>query len=756
MQQKKLESEVRDMSKELRVIGSRVPIKDARLKVTGHLKYTEDMKIPGMLHGKMIYSEKAHARIISIDTKEAEKLEGVEAIITCFDTPDIAYNSARRFYRDKYFIDSEYVFSQTARFVGDRIAAVAAIDVRTAEKAARLIKVVYEELPAVFDVNEATREGAVQLHENIPNAVKEYSVSRGNLEEGFASADRIYEDEYQTPIVYQAAMENHAAIADYDPAGKLTVYSTTQSVFGVRIVLAKIFGLPMTKVRVIKPPLGGAFGGKIPAILEPVAAALSIKTGKPVKLALKRKEDFFATRTRHGARAKLKTGVMLDGTIVAQKVEVLFNTGAYVGSGTNVAEAMIYKGMETFNIPNMTITGIPVLTNLPNAGAMRGYGGPQYFLPQQMQLNKIAKDLGVDMTDMLLMNLVEADPENIELHGNPRPKDCVLRGMELFDWKRRSMQKSESEGTKRRGVGMALGCHGNGVYPAHQDFITLILKMNEDGTFNLLTGVHDMGNGLPTAQMMIVAEELGIQPKDIETVESDTDVTPWNLGDYASRGIFVTGSAALRLGVAMREKIFDVAASMLKTDRETLRLGSNGAIISESGTVKEFCEILQYYHEVHQKDLVVVESYASEAGRTSFGAHFADVEVDLSSGEVKVLDYVAVHDVGKVINRLSIEGQLEGGIQMGLGYALSESMDFDESGKLINSNLKKYKIFKAEDMPQITCDFIEMGEDKGPYGAKSIGECATTPSAPAVANAVVNALNEYKYELPIRAEHIMK
>lgn len=714
------------------------------------------MKFPGMLHAKMVYSAKAHAKIISIDTTEASKLAGVEAIVTCFDTPDTVYNSSMRFIKDKYFIDSEYVFSKTARFVGDRIAAVAAKDVRTAEKAARLIKVEYQELPAVFDVKEAIREGAVQLHENIPNAVKEYSVSKGNLEEGFASADRIYEDEYQTPIVYQAAMENHAAIADYDAAGKLTVYSTTQNVFGVRNVLAKIFKLPMTKVRVIKPPLGGAFGGKIPAILEPVVAALSMKARKPVKLVLKRREDFFATRTRHGAVAKVKTGVMLDGTIVAQKVDVLFNTGAYVGSGTNVAEAMIYKGMETFNIPNVSITGTPVLTNLPNAGAMRGYGGPQYFLPQQMQFNKIARDLGIDMTEMLLKNLVEADPDTVEAHGYPRPKECVLRGRELFGWMGKKANRDEPTGNIRRGFGMALGCHGNGVYPAHQDFITLILKMNEDGTFNLLTGVHDMGNGLPTSQMMIVAEELGIQPKDIETVESDTDVTPWNLGDYASRGIFVTGNAALRLGAAMREKIFDVAADMLETNRKTLRLGGNGGIITESGMEKDFCEILQYYHEVHQKDLVVVESYASEAGRTSFGAHFADVEVDLSSGEVKVLDYVAVHDVGKVINRLSIEGQLEGGIHMGLGYALSESMDFDESGKLINSSLKKYKIFRAEDMPPITCDFIELGEDKGPYGAKSIGECATTPSAPAVANAVVNALNEYKYKLPIRAEHIMR
>lgn len=747
---------MRDMSKELQVIGGKVPIKDARLKVTGNLKYTGDMKIPGMLHAKMVYSEKAHARILSIDTEEASKLAGVEAIVTCFDTPDTAYNSSMRFFKDEMFIDSEQVFSKTARFVGDRIAAVAAIDERTAKKAVKLIHVEYEELPAVFNVKDALREGAIQLHDNIPNAVREYSVSRGNLETGFASADRIYEDEYQTPIVSHVSIENHVAIADYDASGKLTVYTSTQSVFGARNVLAKIFDLPMTKVRVIKPPLGGAFGGKIPAILEPVVAALAMKTGRPVRLELNRKEDFFATDTRHGAVVKMKTGVQLDGTIVAQKVDVLFNTGAYVGSGTNVAEAMIYKGVEAFKIPNMATTGTPVLTNLPSAGAMRGYGGPQYFLAQQMQFNKIARDLGIDMTEMLLLNLVEPDPEMIQEHGYPRPKDCITRGMELFDWKGKKARMSESAGNIRRGYGMALGCHGNGVFPAHQDFITLILKMNEDGTFNLQTGTHDMGNALVTAQMMIVAEELGIETKDIESVEADTDITPWNLGDYSSRGIFVTGNAALRLGAAMRVRILELAAELLKTDRGDLRLSGDGSVVNEAGVSASFAEIVQHSHQVHQKDLVVVESYASEAGRTSFGAHFAEVEVNLESGEVKVLDYVAVHDVGKVINRLSIEGQLEGGIQMGLGYALSESMAFDASGKLINSNLKKYKIFKAEDMPQITCDFIELGEDKGPYGAKSIGECATTPSAPAVANAVVNALNEYKYALPICAEHIKR
>ncbi len=739
-----------------RIIGTGRPIHDAKLKVTGEIRYTGDMKLPGMLHGKMILSTVAHGRVVSIDTAEAEKLPGVEAIVTCFDTPDKPYNSEMRFI-DHEIPRTETVFSRVVRHVGDRIGAVAATDPLIAEQAVRLIKVEYEERPAVFDVREALREGAVQLHEGVvPNAVGEIRQDRGDVDRGFAEADVVYEDEYETPVVAQMAMENHVSIAQYDSRGKLTLHTSTQNVNGVRNVLSYVFDLPMSRVRVIKPPLGGAFGSKIPAVLEPVAAALAMKAHKPVKVELKRKDNFIATKTRHGAVVRVKTGVMKDGTIVAHEIDVLLNTGAYVASGLNVAMAMSHKGFKPFKIPNMRFRAVPVLTNLPNAGAMRGYGSPQLFAPQQMQFHKIAGELGLDMNDFLVKNLLEPDETTYDPTGNPRPIDCVVKGRELFGWddKKKAIEDAGNDGEIRRGIGMALGCHGNGVFGAHRDFIGFVLKMNDDGTFNLMTGTHDMGNALVTSQLMAIAEELGVMPEDIEPVEADTDVTPWNLGDYSSRGIFVTTNAAIRVAQAMKERIFEAAAGLFEVSAQDLQLGEGGTVRTADGRSATFSEVLVHAHKVFQKDLVVESSYASEAGRTSYGAHFAEVEVNMATGKVTVLDYAAVHDVGQAINRLSLEGQLEGGIQMGLGYALSESMDFDDKGKLKNSTLKKYKMFKASDMPPIKTLFIEEYEPTGPYGGKSIGECATVPSAPAVANAVAHALGRALHTIPVRPDMI--
>ena len=742
---------------ELRVVGQGRPVKDAYAKVTGQIQYTGDMKFQGMLYGKLILSDRAHARVVSIDASEALKLPGVEAVVTCFDVPEKPFNTELRFY-DHDIPKTEQIFHRVSRHVGDRIGAVAARDLPTAEKALTLIKVEYEDLPAVFDVREAIQEGAPQIHEGIPNAIREIKVSRGDLEAGFAEADLIFEDEYETPIIAQMAMENHVSTALYDHNGKLTVYTSTQNIFAVRNLLSYALDLPMTRVRVVKPPLGGAFGSKIPMVLEAPAAVLAMKTGKPVKVELKRKENFVATRTRHGSVVRLKTGVKKDGTLVAQEIDVLLNTGAYVSSGLNVGMAMSHKGFKPYKVPNLSFRAVPVLTNLPNAGAMRGYGSPQLFAAQQMQFNKIVRALGIDMTEFQLKNLVVPEAETLASVGNPRPVDCVEKGMEMFDWERRVQEAASQDPAARirRGVGMAVGCHGNGVFGAHRDFISMILKMNEDGTFHLLTPSHDMGNGLPTAEIMVVAEVLGILPEDVETYETDTDVTPWNLGDYSSRGVFVCCNAARKAAEAMRDKLLNLAAMMWETDGSQVSLGTDKEILCADGRKATFTDVILYAHRDRQEDVVVEASYANEAGRTSYGAHFVDLEVDLDTGKVKVNDYVAVHDVGAAINLQSLEGQLEGGIHMGLGYALTEEMTFDEKGAMTNANLKRYQMLKAADMPEIRIAFIEEGDEPGPYGAKSIGECATVPSGPAVANAVANALDMDVYRIPLRPERILE
>lgn len=758
------------MNKDLSLVGTSQPIYDAYNKVTGKACYTGDMRLPHMLYGKLVLSTEAHAKVLSIDTTEAMKVPGVKAIATPFNTPNKKYNSALRFI-DHDIPRTESVFSETVRFVGDRVCAVAAIDRKTAEKAALLIKVEYEPLPSLLTIEDALTDGAVQLHEEVANRLNSIKNEVGDVEEGFAKADQIFEDEYQTSIVSPMALENHVSIADYDDQGRLTVYSSTQNAFSVRNILSDVFEMPQSKVRVVKPTLGGAFGSKIPAVLEGPAAALSMMTHRPVRIDLTRKENLIASRTRHGSIVRLKTGVMNDGRIVAQTYDVLTNTGAYVGSAYNVVGAMSHKVFKTYNIPNMRYVGTPVLTNLPIAGAQRGYGSPQAIFAQQRQLHQIAKRLNIDIVELQKKNLVRPEDVDIQQVGNPRPYDCMVRGMTLFDWEKKLLWKknqknkndgdlkkeqTESNRTKRRGIGFAIGCHGNGVFGAHRDFIALRLKMNDDGTFVLESGTHDMGNSLITSQMMLVAEVLKTDLDDIHVVEADTDHTPWNLGDYSSRGVFVTGGGCLKVAGKMKEQILDLAAEMMQASRSDLMLAPGKNVVDKNGRIVSFQDILIYSHSVHQRDILAQTTYASQAGRTSFGAHFAQVEVDITTGEVDILDYAAVHDVGQVINLLSLEGQLEGGIQMGLGYGLSEEMTFDEKGSLINNNLKKYKMFKASQMPEIKIDFIEEGESPGPYGGKSIGECATVPVAPAIINAVADALDYDFHAIPVKPECIKK
>jgi CO/xanthine dehydrogenase Mo-binding subunit len=515
-------------------------------------------------------------------------------------------------------------------------------------------------------------------------------------------------------------------------------------------------------VRVIRPAIGGAFGGKLEATIEPVAAQLAILTGQPVKIELNRREVIASTRTRHGAVVYMKTGVRKDGTITAQDFRVLTNTGAYAGSAINVVAAMSHKVFKLYKTRNIRYTGIPVYTNTPVAGAMRGYGSPQAFYAQQVQLQKIAGTLGIDMIDCQRKNLVEPDardPLYNKPMGNPRPLDCIVKGAKRFDWVKRvaAQQKSAGNGRIRRGVGMAMGLHGNGLFGAHRDFTCLTLKLNEDGTALLSSGSHDMGNGSITVQTQVIGEILGIDPDSITVNETDTETVPYNLGDYASRGTWVGGNAAKTAALAVKQQVLEEAAHLLSMPAEELSI-AEGMIFSTANPEKRTSlkEAVLYAHRESQREIIASETYASTAGPTSYGAHFAEVEVDTQTGEVKVVDYLAIHDVGKAINPLSLEGQIEGAIQMGIGYALSEGLVLNDAGKVINNSLKKYKMLRAPDMPHTTVLFVEEGEEPGPFGGKSIGECSTVASAPAVVNAVSNALGGIPfYDFPLRPDCIL-
>lgn len=729
-------------------IGGSYPIRDAALKVTGQKQYVGDMHIPGMLYGEVLFSPVAHARIKSIDTSEAEALPGVRAVVTYRDDPGVRFNSATRFY-EHHIPDTERIFDDTVRFVGDKVAAVAADNEKIAKKALKLIKVEYEELPFYLDPEEAMKEGAYPIHGE-SNVITTMVHDAGKLDEGFAQADRIFEGRYTTQPVHQAAIEQHIAIAQFDAAGKLTIISPNQNTFGFRIILSRIFGLPMSKVRITAPAIGGAFGGKLETVVEPIAALLAKKSGRPVRVQFARPACINSVRTRHGSVVYIKTGVKNDGTIVAQDIKVITNTGAYAGSALNVLGALSHKVFKVYKCPNMRFTGMAVYTNTPVAGAMRGYGSPQAFFGQQRQMKTIADALGMSLPELQLKNLVDPDsldPIGFYSLGNPRPKDCVRRGVELMkNWK----PLDDENGKYRIGVGMAVGAHGNGCYGAHRDQICLMIKMNEDGSCVLYTGSHDMGNGTVTGEVSIVSHVLKISPDQITCVEADSDACPWNLGDYSSHGMFVAGSCAKKCAESVAAELIKEAALVLEEPEENLELDEGCVVSKVSGKSAALDAIMIHAQDVSHREIICQESYAMPAGPGSYGAHFCRVRVEAATGKVEVCDYVAVHDVGRVINRLAIEGQLEGGIHMGLGYALCEGLDYDEKGKNKYDNFTKYKVLTATQMPEIQVDFIEEGEPFGPYGAKSIGEAAVVPSAPAVMNAVVDALGSEINSIPYR------
>ena len=728
-------------------VGAAIPVYDAVAKVTGRLQYVGDMKAPGMVYGRILFSPHAHAHIRAIDCGKALALPGVLAVATCFNTPQVKYNSALRFERHGIPAD-ELIFSPVVRFVGDRVAAVAATSPKIAARALSLLDVDYEVLPAVFDPEEALAEDAPKIQPG-GNLVAEIRAETGDLDQGLAGSDYVFTDKYYTPRPSHIALEPHTCIADVSRDGPLTVWSATQNIFAFRVLLSGIFSLPMHKVRVVKPPVGGAFGGKLEMTIEPVAAALAMMCRRPVKVELNRREVFFATRTRHAAVVEIKTGVNRDGFIQAQDIKVITNTGAYTSSALNVLGAMIDKAFKQYRIPGMRCQGYPVLTNTPVAGAMRGYGSPQLILAREVHLDRVARELKLDPVELRRRNLVrpgDPNPRSGATLGDCYPLECMELGAREFGWD--TWRRPILPPHKKRGIGMAVGVHGNGVYGVHADITGVTITMNEDGTGILFTGAHDLGQGVITILLQIACEVLGMKQQDWSVIEADTAYVPWDLGMYASRGTWVIGQAVKRCAEIIAAQVKEKAAQLLNADLEKLNL-SGGRVNAPDGSSVSLRDVVWEIQQKDGRELIASYSHRSTFNPTSYGADFAEVEVDLEQKTVKVMRFVAVHDVGRAINPLLVEGQIEGGIQMGIGYALSEDLKLDAAGKVVNASFKKYVTPKAADMPTLKVMLVENGERQGPYGAKSIGECATIPVAPAVANAVADALGREIHAFPI-------
>jgi 4-hydroxybenzoyl-CoA reductase alpha subunit len=733
------------------VIGKRLPRTDAMVKVTGEAKYTDDLRFPQMLIGKLLRSPLPHAKILHIDTSKAERLGGVKGVITGLDTPRKKYGLLMR----KSFMDRYPLAIDKVRFIGEEVAAVAAVDEDTALEALDLIQADYEELPAVFDPEEAMAPGAPSVHEGKNNMVRSASFEYGDVVEGFKRSDYVREDKFATQAVAHACMETHAALGMVDSSGKVTLWSSTQSPFLLCRDLAQTLNIPKSKIRVIKPFVGGGFGGKMEMLpLDFCSVFLSMKTGKPVKIVHTREEEFIGTQQRHPVIIRLKTGVERDGTFVAKECDFMSDTGAYLTHGP----MMVYTGYTfltmLYRVPNVKYYGSCVYTNNPVRGAMRGHGNPQFRFAEDSQLDLIAKDLGIDPVEIRLKNAIKA--------GDATPSRLKIKSCGLIESIQKCAEASNWKGrekfTRNKGIGIACGSHisGGKIYESY-DSSSVFVKVEEDGRVIILSGVSDIGQGLDSILCQIVAEEFGIPLEDVSIVSGDSELTPHDLGSYGSRGTFVAGNACRLAASDAKGQLLKTVAEKVETPVEDLEFRNGwisvkgnpqkGISLSEAVRMNKGTVLGRGTYESNT-EVPDRKGQGNISPAYSFGAQVAEVEVHTDTGKVDLLRVIGAQDVGVALNPMHIEGQIEGSVVMGQGQALYEEL-LIRKGLTFNPSFLEYKVPTSLESPQIVSLIVETHDPEGPYGAKGLGESTMVPTIAAIANAIDQAVGVRVKELPI-------
>ena len=744
----------------MQYIGRTYPIHDAPAKVRGETRYTGDMTLPGLLCAELLLSTAPHARIVSIDTAAAQALPGVVGVFTFCDAPDLRFSSARLVPDEDGCVEDEPLFAQTVRYVGERVAAVVARDADTAREAVRRIRVVYDPLPVVAGIRQIHRQsgfGDASAAEQVGRF--DFDITSDAAAPSDPASLHDIETLVHTPKTHHAAMENHVCLADYNAADGLTLWTPCQGAFGVRTIVADLLGLPYTRVRVVKTPMGGSFGGKQEALLEPVAAFLALKIQQPVKLQLERRACMIATMTRPATLTAIRSRVAPDGRLDTCRIDSLLDAGAYVSSSKAYIHALGSKIFRAYRAGRVKHTARAFRTNTTKAGGARGWGSPEFFTAMEIHMDRIAAHLNMDPVVLRLRNTVKSgdqDPVRRLPLGRVGLDACLRRGAAAFDWPRK---RSTAPGTGRwrRGTGMACGGHTNSMAGGFVDFSAMRIRLNEDGTVVLNTAVHDMGCGTVTSLQQIVAEVLTIPPASIQVLEADTLRSPYDFGTYSSRVTYVCGACARRAALKLRQKLLGTAQRVLQVPKQDLAL-AGGCIRVKGGSgdsgmdfkALSLSAMLQYGLPLAA---AAVNTVTTNPG--SYGAHFCVVTVDTCTGLVQVEDYLAAHDVGRAVNPGMVEGQIQGAVQMGIGYALTEELRLDAAGRIKTDGLKDYHLINAPDMPDVRVVLLEGGGDKGPFGAKSIGEIALVPVAAAVVNAVNHALGTHLSDLPLRPEKIL-
>ena len=741
-----------------------MPRNDAEAKARGTALYTDDLKLPGMLHGRILRSPWPHAQIKQIDVSHAAALPGVKCVLTGEDTPKIKYGNWRLFPETQ---DELPLAVDKVRFIGDEVAAVAAVDPDTAAEALERIVVEYEELPAVFDLDSARQPGAPVLHDYCPSNVSvNRKIQYGEVDQGLAEADYVREDTFTVHAVSHAYLEPCAALAQVDLDGRITLWTSTQVPYIVQCLLASTLGMRENDIRVIKPFVGGGFGGKMELrTWEFCAALMAKKTGRPVKFTLSREEEFLAGRRRHPMKIHSRVGFRKDGTLMARDLKIQLDGGAYNAMGPTATFLCGNFGTMLYRYPHYRFYGEHVYTNKPPASAMRGFGAPQSLYATEIQMNAAAEELGIDPVDLRIKNaLVSGDRiPDVATVSSCGLIDSIKKVAEMSHWK-------EKRKRLKPGQGIGIGCYSfisggvfnwfNSPYP----FSAAEIRAFPDGTVHLLTMAAEIGQGSDTALKQILAEELGLTMEDIRITSGDTAMTPQaDLGSWGSRVTLMAGNAVIDAAQKIKAQLFGAVSARFNLNVIYEFECRNGRVQAKGRPDKglSFGEAVAMVQKANRGEpLVARGSYTPrDKGLVTpafgFGAQVALVEVDQETGLVEVKQMWTAHDCGTVINPRAVEGQLAGSIQMGLGYALSEQFVMD-GGQTVNANFLDYKMPSALDMPPSEVAHVDTYEPEGPMGAKECGEGLASPTAPAISDAVYHATGYLCRDLPITPEKILQ
>ncbi len=734
----------------LDVIGQPTPALEGAAKVTADARYLEDLQLPGLLHGRICRSPLPHARVLAIDTSRAERLPGVIAVITARDMPDIRFSFVPEL-ADKVPLCAP---GRTVRYAGDEVAAVAALDERTAEEAVRVIKVSYQPLEPVLDVKTALSPNSPQVHGG-GNLAYEVHKAEGDLEAAWSGCDMVVEEEFETARQSHAVMETRGCIAHWAAAGRLTVWHQTQAPHTLRGEVARSLGIPERMVRVIQPETGGGFGSRLVMnVMVPIAAVLSRKAGRPVRIVNTRDEEFRCAGARYAYRFRLRLGCTRDGVIRAKSLDVVGDNGAYNDKGVSTINFITMTFFSSYDRhrPAASVDARLVYTNKPPGGAFRGFGHAEETFAFESTLETMAGRLGLDPVAMRMENL-----------RRPGERTCVERAAGLM--------RPAAKPAARTGIGMAvLSETGAGLRYYRQNSTEAMVKVERDGTVSIIAAVADTGTGTRTVMAQIAAEQLGVRVDRIRIVHNDTDVIPYDLGTWASRTTYVCGNAVAAAAADARRRLAAVAAGMLGAAPETLAFGGERVTCTvEPGGGVGFDEVVREAYD-RQGLLVIGKGAFVDPEATRFVpndheaaapvvascCHVAEVRVDTETGAVELLRYLAVHDVGKALNPLGIQGQIEGGVAQGIGFALYEELALD-GGQVLNPNLVDYRLPTFGTVPgRLDSVLVEGDPSEGPYGAKGIGELPFGPAAPAIANAIHNAVGVRPRALPMTPERVLR